>query len=347
MKDGILILNKSQGWTSSDCVAICKRAFRVSGVKKVGHGGTLDPMATGLLPIFVGQAARIMEYLDLDYKTYICTAKLGITSDTQDIWGELKEVMPLGDLRKSGIITRESIKSNLADFAGNIEQIPPKYSAVRINGKRLYEYAYNGEKIDVEIKPRKVHIKEIELLFADMKKLEFSFRVTCSKGTYIRTICNDLGDKLGCGCVMSALERVKVGNIELSDDVICVEEIKRLTTGAGQDKDLQNHVAEMLEALLLPADYPLEHFGSASLSADRAMYFSRGNAIRLNQVSIEKEPDIPGNYLTGEVPCNARGRRYDLIYKIYERDTRQFLGTGFLDNRNKEMKADKVFVPKR
>lgn len=182
--------------------------------------------------------------------------------------------MPPNDVRKS--ITERSIKSGLAEFAGNIDQTPPNYSAVRINGKRMYEYAHNGEKIDVEIKPRKVYIKEIELLFADMKRLEFSFRVTCSKGTYIRTICNDLGDKLGCGCVMTALERVKVGNIELSDDAISVEEIKRLNAVAGQDKDLQRYVAEMLETLLVPADYPLAHFGSASLPADRAVYFSRG-----------------------------------------------------------------------
>ncbi len=344
MKDGILILNKPQEWTSNDCVAICRRALGVAGVKKVGHGGTLDPMATGLLPIFVGYATRIMEYLDLDYKTYICTARLGITSDTQDIWGECQEVLSACEVSGKVVVTRESIEKILAGFSGHVEQMPPKYSAVRINGRRLYEYAHSGEKISVEVKPRRVHISHIELLDFDMRQSEFTFRVTCSKGTYIRTICKDLGDKLGCGCVMTALKRVKVGKLELGVNTIGAEEIKRLTVEAGQDKDAQRQVADRLESLIIPADYPLVHFGVASMAADRAIYFSRGNAIRLRQVTIEREPDIPTNEENDKIPCNARGRRYDFIYKIYERETRRFLGTGFLDRKTKEMKADKVFV---
>ena len=186
MKDGILILNKPQDWTSHDCVAVCRR---VTGVKKVGHGGTLDPMAEGLLPVFIGKATKIMEYLDLDYKTYRCTAKLGITTDTQDVWGEvLEEKSPAG-------VTESEIMEKLQAFRGRITQLPPKYSAVRINGKRLYEYARDGE--EVEIRPRDVEIKELAVTDIDMDEHTVTFDVTCSKGTYIRTICSDLGDALG------------------------------------------------------------------------------------------------------------------------------------------------------
>ena len=156
MKDGILILNKPRNWTSHDCVAVCRR---VSGVKRVGHGGTLDPMAEGLLPVFIGRATKIMEYLDLDYKTYRCTARLGITTDTQDIWGEVIEEKPAEGLSASDIT--EALKK----FEGDIEQYPPKYSAVRIKGKRLYEYARDGE--DVDVKPRPVHISRLNILETD------------------------------------------------------------------------------------------------------------------------------------------------------------------------------------
>lgn len=352
MKDGILILNKPQEWTSSDCVAICRRALGVAGIKKVGHGGTLDPMATGVLPIFVGQATRIMEYLELDYKTYICTARLGTITDTLDIWGQVIEQRPVEEYVKLELI-EEILRDALSDFMGNIEQIPPKYSAVRINGKRLYEYAYSGEEIDVEVKPRKAHISHIELM--NVSGIEFTFKVTCSKGTYIRTICSDLGEKLGCGCVMTALRREQVGNISLNmkmADTGAVQvpdarQVKKLIEDAGTDEEAKRQVAETLESIFLSADYPLIHFGVATMSSDRALYFSRGNAIRLKQIEIRKRPDIPVNEETGQMPCNARGRRYDCIYKIYEKETGTFLGTGFLDERAKEMKADKVFVSKR
>lgn len=164
MKDGILILDKPREWTSSDCVALCRGALKLKGVKKIGHGGTLDPMAEGLLPIFIGQATRIMEYMDLDYKTYSCRAKLGITTDTQDIWGEVREEKPTDG------ITAEEIKKTLQTFTGVIEQMPPDYSAVRIEGKHLYEYARSGRTPVREVEPRKVHINSLEVGEIDLKE---------------------------------------------------------------------------------------------------------------------------------------------------------------------------------
>ena len=172
MKDGILVLNKPQNWTSHDCVAVCRRIMRLKGVKKIGHGGTLDPMACGVLPIFIGKATRLMEYTDLDDKTYRCTAKLGLITDTQDIWGEVLEK------RDTDGITEDAIRKVLCTFRGEIEQYPPKYSAVRVNGKKLYEYAREGR--DVEIRPRRVTIHSLEIENIDMERMEVSFEVTCS-----------------------------------------------------------------------------------------------------------------------------------------------------------------------
>ena len=340
MRDGILVINKPQNWTSSDCVAACRRVLGVKGIKKVGHGGTLDPIATGVLPIFVGQATRIMEYMDRDYKTYVCAAKLGLTTDTLDIWGEVTASEDWEEIRRDKGITRDAICSALSEFEGEIEQIPPKYSAVRINGKRLYEYAYKGQDIDVEVKARRAYIRRLSVLDVDMNNGQLVFEVECSKGTYIRTICADLGEKLGCGCTMTALERVAVGNISIDQAGITAEDVKEMD-------------AETLEAMLLPSDYPLVHFGRVTMKPDRADYFSRGNSIRWRQIGVEAEPDVEAllesgrSAGTGEIPLNARGRAYNLIYKVYEQETGVFLGTGYYDRDAGELKADKVFVKQR
>ena len=323
MRDGILVLYKPQEWTSSDCVAVCRRALGVKGIKKVGHGGTLDPMATGVLPVFVGQATRIMEYMELDTKTYVCCAKLGITTDTLDIWGEIIDRKPCDGIAKADLL--EAIDS----FQGEIEQIPPKYSAVRINGRRLYDYAYKGKEIDVEIKPRKAFVNRISVIDVDMETGQFAFEVECSKGTYVRSICDDIGAKLGCGCVMTALERTAVGAISIEQARVSAEDVK--TMDAGQ-----------LESLLLPADWPLVHFGRITMPAERADYFRMGNSILLTQVKIEEETDPEVTGLK-----NARGRDYSLIYKVYEEESGQFLGTGYLDAEEGRLKADKVLTDRK
>ncbi|MBQ3185453.1 MAG: tRNA pseudouridine(55) synthase TruB [Firmicutes bacterium] len=283
MKDGILILNKTQDWTSHDCVAVCRRVLRLKGVKKIGHGGTLDPMACGVLPIYIGKATRLMEYTDLDDKTYRCTARLGLITDTLDIWGETLEE------RSTEGITEEAIREALGAFHGEIEQYPPMYSSVRVNGKRLYQYARDGE--TVEVKPRKVTIREFIIENIDMEKMEVSFEVTCSKGTYIRTICSDLGEALGCGAAMSALTRVASGIFRIEDGV--------------DPEALKTMEEDEIEKFIIDTDKPLVHFGKVEMSEDRAKYFKMGNAIRWKQIRVLEEPKVADESLV-----NKRGRSY-------------------------------------
>ena len=334
--DGILVLNKPQNWTSHDCVAICRRVLRLKGVKKIGHGGTLDPMAEGVLPIFIGQATRIMEYLELDYKKYTCGMQLGIATDTQDIWGETLEQ------RAFDHITEGQVLRALDAFRGSIEQMPPMYSAVRIDGKHLYEYARKGRSDESElldrIKPRRVHIRSLKLEEMDLAAGRLKFSVECSKGTYIRTICSDLGEALGCGGAMTSLVRTAIGGIDLSRS-ISPEVVKAI----GEQTE-ENASLKTLEDLLLPPDAPLGAFGEIRMPADRARYFRQGNSIRLRQVQKCAQPLVQPDALTGETPCNARGRRYDRIYRVYQKENGLFLGTGFEDIENGVLKADKVFM---
>lgn len=317
MKDGILVLNKPQNWTSHDCVAVCRRILRLKGVKKIGHGGTLDPMACGVLPIFIGKATRLMEYTDLDDKTYRCTARLGITTDTQDIWGQVLEE------REISGITEEAVRAALGTFHGEIQQYPPQYSAVRVNGKKLYEYARKG--VEVEVKPRTVQIRDLKVEKIDLEQREVAFEVTCSKGTYIRTICRDLGEALGCGAVMSALTRTASGIFHIEEGI-----------DPEQIKTMEEHE---IEAFVLDVDRPLIHFGKVAMGADRAKYFSMGNSIRWNQVRVLETPKV-----TDETLQNKRGRSYSILYSVYRFDTGEFLGTGYYDKKEGLLKADKILI---
>lgn len=212
VKEGIINIKKPKGYTSHDCVNVVRS---LSGIKRVGHTGTLDPMAEGVLPVCIGSAARIAEYLDLDFKTYRCEAIFGLSTDTLDVWGEVVEdnTEYAEKLIVTGEITCEKIQEVLEKFKGLIEQIPPKYSAIKVNGKKLYEYARLGE--DVQIATRKVYIKDIVLKNFQQENRIFEFEVVCSKGTYIRSICRDIGDSFGCGASMSSLIRTQSGRFSI------------------------------------------------------------------------------------------------------------------------------------
>ena len=316
MKDGILILNKPQNWTSHDCVAVCRRA---ADRKKTGHGGTLDPMAEGLLPVFIGKATRIMEYLDLDYKTYECRARLGTVTDTQDIWGQVLKTCDTGG------ISCGDIEKALMSFEGHIQQVPPGYSAVKLNGKKLYEYARAGE--DVKVKPRDVHIEHIRINDVDMDAMEVSFEVKCSKGTYVRTICSDLGAALGCGGTLVSLKRTASGIFDLSRSV--------------SPEDLKTMSSEEIDEYIIPTDRPLVNMGKVTMNADRTVYFSRGNSIRWYQVNKEADPPYKGERK------NNRGIPYSNLYRVYQSETGEFLGTGYHDRKEKVLKADKIFVARQ
>lgn len=213
MKDGILIIDKPKDFTSHDVVA---KVRKIIGTKKVGHTGTLDPMATGVLVVCVGAATKLVEYFTCKDKIYEAKVKLGIKTDTADITGTIIENCKVSALDKK--LVDEVMKS----FIGEQMQTPPKYSSIKVNGMKLYEYARQG--IDVKIEPRKIEIFDISNVTIDEEQKEISFKVHCSKGTYIRSLCEDIATKLGTCGTMSYLRRVKTGEISL-DNAVTLEEI--------------------------------------------------------------------------------------------------------------------------
>lgn len=228
---GFLNIYKPKGMTSFDVVA---RLRRVTKIKQIGHTGTLDPFAVGVLPICIGKSTKLIEYLD-DDKEYLATVQFGEDTDTYDLDGTVTKTYD----KK---ITQEDLISILDDFRGEIEQLPPIYSAIKVNGKKLYEYARNGE--EVEIKPRKVFISKLELESFDYEKQEATILAGCSKGTYIRSIAYDIGQKLDCGGYLTALERTKAGlfNKEYS---IPLENFSEIS-------DVMTNLVNPLDVLSLP-----------------------------------------------------------------------------------------------
>lgn len=311
IKNGILNVNKPQHMTSHDVVAILRR---VLGTKKIGHTGTLDPMATGVLPVCVGKATKIIQYLDLDSKEYVCTLKLGFTSDTLDVWGNVEKSGDFSD------VTEEKFKNVLEDFRGEITQIPPMYSAVKVNGKKLYEYAREGK--EVIRKPRKAVINSLEITDADYEKGEISLKVGCGKGTYIRTLCDDIGAKLGCGAIMTALVRVSSGMFSIED-----------STGV---EELRNMPADMAYSLLKPAEYPLTGFALVMLEEFYGKKFVNGMRISA------------GNYNVVEPATEVFHKAYPGLCRVFQSDEnaaggRKFLGIG-KEELDGNLKPEKIFT---
>ena len=204
MPNGIIIIDKPRDWTSMD---VCAKLRGIFHEKRVGHGGTLDPMATGVLPVFVGRATRAVEFAAESEKEYIAGLKLGVVTNTQDTTGEILEERPVS-------VTRAELEGVLAHFRGNILQIPPMYSAIKREGKKLYELARAGKEVDRPPRPVTIHALEVvEQTAPD----SYTLRVRCSKGTYVRTLCHDIGAALGCGGAMSALRRTMAGGFTLAD----------------------------------------------------------------------------------------------------------------------------------
>ena len=195
--NGIVIVDKPQGWTSQDVTARLRRVFNT---RRIGHGGTLDPMATGVLPVFVGRATRGVEFFEHAEKTYETVLRLGLSTDTEDTTGTVLEEKPV-------TVAESDILAALPQFRGEILQVPPMYSALKVNGQKLYDLARKGK--TVERQPRPITIHELE--FLGMEGADVRLRVRCSKGTYIRTLCKDIGEALGCGGCMAALRRTAAG----------------------------------------------------------------------------------------------------------------------------------------
>ena len=295
-ENGILNINKPEGWTSQDVVAKLRGRLHI---RRVGHTGTLDPMATGVLPVCFGKATRIIEYYDDDFKTYEAEMKLGMVTDTLDITGTVLETKPVD-------VSEEDVIQAIDSFRGWITQIPPKYSALKVNGKPLYKYAREG--VEVEIKSRKIYVADIQPMEVNLGENRILFRVSCSKGTYIRTICDDIGKKLGCGGTMTALQRTQSGCFRV-EDARTLPEILEMTD-------------EELERCVIPMDETLVHLGKIELkSMESVPFYYNGREIDTGYVNVLASPAVP--------EALRDGSRLGDKYRVYDPEGK-FLGISSL-----------------
>lgn len=254
--NGIILIDKPQDWTSHDVVGKLRGILHE---RRIGHSGTLDPLATGLLVVFVGRATRAVEFAEADSKEYIAGLRLGVSTDTQDITGTVLQKI-------DDSISEETLKSALMQFAGEIEQIPPMYSAIKVGGKKLYELARKGQ--TVERKPRKVSISKLDII--GVENGDYILDVCCSKGTYIRTLCNDIGQSIGCGGCMSSLRRVKAG-------IFSVENAVSINDVAAAVKD------GTVEKLILPVDSLFNDYPYFKVNANNEKKLKNGNIISCSE----------------------------------------------------------------
>ncbi len=267
--NGIVIVDKPQGWTSQDVTARLRRVFNT---RRIGHGGTLDPMATGVLPVFVGRATRGVEFFEHAEKTYETVLRLGLTTDTEDISGTVLT-------QTEALVTAEQLEAVLEGFRGEILQVPPMYSALKINGQKLVDLARKGK--EVERQPRPITIHELTLLEQITEGIAtpacglvrndplFRLRVRCSKGTYIRTLCKDIGEALGCGGCMAALRRVQAGEYT-ADEAVPLELLLQLS-----------EAGKPVEQFLRPVDTMFRNHPAVTLTANQEKRCRNGNSFSI------------------------------------------------------------------
>ena len=293
--DGVLNIRKEKGYTSFDVVAKLRGILRM---KKIGHTGTLDPEAEGVLPVVLGKATKLVDLLTEKQKTYEALLHLGLETDTQDMTGKVLREQPVN-------VTEEEVIAVIRSFLGEQQQIPPMYSALKVDGKKLYELAREGK--TVERKPRTVHFYEIEIKKIELPYIRFS--VTCSKGTYIRTLCHDIGQKLGCGGCMEELIRTRSGNFDLEDSMTLAQVEEAVKNGT-----IENRVIRLGQVL---KDYP-EIF--CIREGDRLL--ENGNAL--------SEKMVRNNHKEGWVRmCDSQG---------------EFRGIYQWDNGKKRYQPQKMFL---
>ena len=249
--NGIVIVDKPQNWTSQDVTAKLRGVFQT---RRIGHGGTLDPMATGVLPVFVGRATRGVEFFEHAEKIYEATLRLGVTTDTEDITGTVLE-------EREVCVSEQEFLDVLSQFRGKIQQIPPMYSAIKVDGKKLYDLARQGK--EVERKPREIEIFELTCL--EFAGETARLRIHCSKGTYIRTLCKDIGAALGCGGCMEALRRVQAGEYAIAEAVPLAELLE----------------AENPEQFLRPVDSMFRNHPAITLTVKQEQRCRNGNSFSI------------------------------------------------------------------
>ena len=294
---GIICINKPKDITS---FGVCAKVRGITGEKKCGHTGTLDPMAQGVLPVMLGGATRFLDFLPESDKGYRASFLLGKTTDTLDITGQVTGQYDVD-------VSAEDVFAALDSFRGKIRQVPPMYSAVSVNGKRLYELARQG--IEIERSAREIEIKKLELVSAENG--EYVIDVLCSKGTYIRTLIDDIGRKLGCGAVMTALVRTSAMGFLLDE---CVEQ-----------NDLQKRKDSQIgfDDIIMPVDKALAFYDAVTVSYAQSIRFKNGGSLDLNRL---KKQLFRNN-----------------IYRVYGEDSR-FLGLGIAEK--EELKIKRVFTEK-
>ncbi|MDQ0059709.1 tRNA pseudouridine(55) synthase TruB [Paenibacillus harenae] len=301
--DGILAVWKPEGWTSHDVVAKVRRILRM---KRIGHAGTLDPMVTGVLPLCLGRSTRVVEYLQERPKAYEAVLKLGIATDTEDITGAVLDDQPYPQ------VSEDAVRTALRRFVGRIDQIPPMYSAVKVDGKRLYELAREGKTVERKSRTVTIYLLELLEMKLDQQYPEIRFSATCSKGTYIRTLCVDIGKALGVPATMASLTRSMSGGIT-RDRCLTLERIEELQ----QSGQLDEH--------LIDADEAIDHLPIAEVSAAVGKQALLGQKIALTEVSIA---DVSGDN--------------DEIVRLYN-DSRLFIGIFQIDTESALLKPIKVF----
>lgn len=282
--NGIIVINKPKGCTSHDIVYKVKKMFD----EKVGHTGTLDPMAEGVLPILIGKGTLLSKYLINHDKKYIVKLQLGIKTDTADSEGKIIEEQQVND----ELLNEENIRQILKSFIGKQEQIPPIYSAIKVNGKKLYEYARKGQ--EVELKPRQIEIYDMKLIGYSVEEKQIEFEVFCGKGTYIRSLCEDIAEKFGTVGYMKELKRIQVGDFKIENSII-IDELEKNTSNE-----------EFLNNKIISIEKLFDEKNSIKLDDKKLQLFLNG--VKLTQ-----------NYKDG-------------IYKIYAKNDK-FIGIGVVENR--------------
>lgn len=264
--NGIIVINKPQNFTSFDVVAVMRR---LCGQRKIGHTGTLDPMATGVLPLLLGNATRSQDILPDSDKEYVAQFRLGMRTDTLDIWGEVKEENNVN-------VSLDDIMTLIPKYTGEITQIPPMFSAVKKDGVRLYDLARRG--IEIEREQRTVNISQLKLLTYDNETFTGQLKIACSKGTYIRTLIDDIGSDLGCGAVMTSLVRTKACGFSLEDSVT-LDEVRELTKEGEQ--------SENANTLLRSSESLFTAYRRINVSEKQAFRFTNGNPLDLQRTAMK------------------------------------------------------------
>lgn len=282
---GILPVNKPAGWTSFDVIAKLRGILRI---KRLGHAGTLDPIATGVLPVFVGKATKACDIIPDRKKVYKAGFRLGISTDTEDITGKTLQV-------SEKAVKREDAEAAAQRLIGDIMQIPPMYSAVKVNGKKLYQLAREGKEVERQARP--VHIHSIEITEYDEQTRQGKMTVSCEKGTYIRTVIADMGKALGTGGVMISLERTYSGGLDISD-CLTLEQIQKI---CGEDR---------LSEIIIPVEKAFREYPKISLNKRLTVLYKNGVKLRPEQVGTSAD---------------------DRLYRVYGSDG-IFLGIGFFAN---------------